>query len=81
MLSSFVLVGGQAAEWTQTSPTDGQTVFACTGDTVTLAWEYKLSQDERAGDAKWKTGANLDKPVAMISDGRFFAQGQQYIDR
>jgi hypothetical protein len=78
---NFALVGVQAGPWTKNSPADGATVFACSGDTVTLAWEYVLGEGERAGDTKWKTGANLDQIVAYRTDGHFFVPQQQYTGR
>jgi hypothetical protein len=63
---NFALVGVQAAEWTKDSLADGETVFACTGDTVTLAWEYVLGEGETPIYTKWNVNDKL--PVAANDD-------------
>jgi hypothetical protein len=63
--------GVQAAEWASSSPADGQTVFACSGDTVTLTWQYVLGAGETAGDKEWLYDGHSEEVVAFMTHNQF----------
>jgi hypothetical protein len=48
-------------------------VFACTGDTVTLKWDYVLGEGETVVAKKWYD--QDDKLVAIMSGEEFFPTG------
>jgi hypothetical protein len=60
-------------EWASSSPADGQTVFACTGDTVTLTWQYVLGEGETVVDKKWYDQDG--KLMAFMHGEDFFPTG------
>jgi hypothetical protein len=46
---------------------DGQTVFACSGDTMTLTFEYVLDAGETAGDKEWLYDEHSEEVVAFMT--------------
>ena len=59
----------QGLHWSDTSPTDGQTLHQCSGDTLVIPWNFILDQGETVKTIHWYFHGRSDVLIAVYSYG------------